>query len=111
MDHYRCVRCYFPTTQSEKDCDNVKFFPTTIPFPKVTLTDFLKQATSDIVTILIQLPSTTTPYLEAEDPVHNALMTLATQLKRIDNIPTDTAALSIPPRMPKPSLVPTPHLQ
>jgi hypothetical protein len=87
LNHYRCVQCYFPRTRTVRDCDTVTFFPSNIPFPDIRLDDFLRQAASDIITILTQPQSPTTPTLQAGDPVRNALLTLATQLKRIDNIP------------------------
>ena len=86
-DHYRCVECYFPSTRSTRPCDTVTFFPTTIPFPQVGLTDHLRQAANDIVTILTQPPSTTVPSLASGDPTRNALIELATQLQRIEPIP------------------------
>ena len=49
--HYRCVTCYIPSTHRERIADTVTFFPTVIPFPKVKLDDFLRQATSDILAI------------------------------------------------------------
>ena len=87
MNHYRCVECYFPRTKTTRDYDTVTFFPTTIPFPEVKLQYYLRQATSDIISILTLSPSTTTPSLESGDPVWNTLVTLAIQLKRIDHIP------------------------
>ena len=56
MDHYRCVKCYFPRTRTTRDCDTVTFFPTTVPFSGVKLGDFLQQAASDIIAILTQPP-------------------------------------------------------
>ena len=82
MKHYRCVQCYFPRTKTTRDCDTVTFFPKNVLFPEIKLEDFLRQAAEDIVTILTLPPSTTTPSLKAGDPVRNALLTLATQLKR-----------------------------
>ena len=41
IDHYRCVKCYFPRTQKTRNCDTVDFFPHGHPFPKVKLRDFL----------------------------------------------------------------------
>ena len=92
LNHYRCVKCYFPRTRSTRDCDTVDFFPTTVPFPQVTVTDFLKQAASDISTILTQPPSTNIPTLKAGDPVRNALLDLSTQLQRIDQLPLDSTS-------------------
>lgn len=63
------------------------------------LADFLKQAAEDIITILTTPPSTTTPSLQAGDPVRNALLTLATQLKRIDTIPEPVTIDASSPRV------------
>ena len=49
--------------------------------------DFLIQLAKDIITLLTQPPSTTSPSLEAGDPIRNALLELATQLGRIDSLP------------------------
>ena len=65
------------------------FFPHDTPFPNIKTIDFLHQAATDIVDILKNPPSTTTPSLSAGDPVRNALLTLATQLKKIDHIQED----------------------
>ena len=62
MQHYRCVECYFPRTKQVRACDTVTFSPTNVPFPQIKLVDFLKQAATDIITILTYPPSTTTPY-------------------------------------------------
>ena len=40
IQHYRCVRCYFPCTKTTRDCYTVTFSPTTIPFPEIKLQDF-----------------------------------------------------------------------
>jgi hypothetical protein len=61
--------------------------PTNIKFPEVRLVDHLKQAATDIVTILTHPPSTTVPSLHAGDPVRNALLDIATTLKNVDSIP------------------------
>ena len=97
MKHYRCVKCYFPQTRTTRICDTVTFIPHTIPIPEVNLTDFLRQAASDIVTILTHPPSSTVPSLQAGDPVRNALVTLATQLQRIQNIPQPTSSRNSSP--------------
>ena len=74
LDHYRCVTIYFPKTRAPRICDTVTFLPTVVPFPEVKITDFLRQAASDIIDILTHPPSTTTPSLEAGDPTLNALL-------------------------------------
>ena len=41
-DHYRCIRCYFPKTRSERNVKTATFFPHSIDFPQVTTDDFLR---------------------------------------------------------------------
>ena len=87
INHYRCVQCYFSRTKTVRDCDTVTFFPTTFPFPQVKLDNFSRQAAGDIISILTQIPSTTSPSLKVGDLVHNVILTLSNQLKRMDTIP------------------------
>ena len=88
LQHYRCVTCYFPKSRSTRICETVTFLPKKVAFPKIKLVDFLKQAATDIVTILTQPPSPTTPSLHAGDPIRNALLDIATSLNRIEQLPT-----------------------
>ena len=106
MSHYRYVKCYFPRPRTIRDCDTVTFFPTTLSFPEIKLDDFLRQAASDIITILTLPPSTTTPSLQTGDPVRNILITLETQLNRTDNIPQQPTPTAPPPRMKIPITTP-----
>ena len=94
----------FSPYKTSKNCDTVTFFPTNVPFPQGKLVDFLKQAAVDIITILTDPPSTTTPSLQAGDPVRNALLTLATQLKRIDTIPEPSTIDAQTPRVQPPAV-------
>ena len=86
LNHYRCITCYFPKTRQVRICDTVKFIEHTIPIPQTTIDDYLRQAASDIITILSNPPSTTAPSLSAGDPVRNALVELSKQLKRAEPI-------------------------
>ena len=104
MRHYRCVKCYFPRTKTDRDCDKVTFFPTSVPFPQVKLVDFLKHAATDIITILTSPLSTATPSLQAGDPVRKALLTLATQLNRIDKLPALQKPTAASPRVLTPTI-------
>ena len=97
MQHYRCVKCYFPRSRAVRDCDTVTFFPKVVPFPEVSLTDFLKQSATDIITILTQPPAPNIPSLQAGDPIRNALLTLATQLQRVKPIPEEITPEKKPP--------------
>ena len=51
-------------------------------FLQVKLQDFLKQAASDIVSILAKQPSTNVPLLAAGDETKNAILQLASIFKR-----------------------------
>ena len=70
-----------------RDCDTVEFFPYSIPFPRVTLNDHLKQAATNIISILSNPPSTTVPSLLAGEDTNQALYEIAKLLGRVDNIP------------------------
>jgi hypothetical protein len=98
MHHYRCVQCYMPTTGRVRDVDTVEFFPTIIPFPTITTADYLKQAATDIVTIL-RNPSNDLPSLSFGDDTTNALVQIAQLLGRATLPPATPVD---PPRVPTP---------
>ena len=101
------MQCYFPRTKTVKDCDTVTFFPTTIAFPQVKLDHLLRQAAKDVIRILTQPLSATSPSLQASDPFRNALITLADQLKRMDTIPQQKPSHVTPsPKVQPPTLLP-----
>jgi hypothetical protein len=100
-DHYRCVSCYIPSTHRVRHADTVQFFPTVIPFPAVTLEDFLRQATSDILAILQNPPSI--PTLQCGDDTKEAVIKIAELLNR--SVPRPV--LDIPPTVPNPPSIST----
>ena len=65
--------------------DTVAFFPTVIPYLKVNLDDYLRQAATDIITILTTAPSPNMPTLIA---ICNALLDISIVLTRADKLPT-----------------------
>ena len=70
------------------DVDTLTLFPRDISIPKVDLDDFLRQAATDIITILTTPPiTTTTPSLEAGYPTCNALQNIAEALNRAEILP------------------------
>lgn len=88
LHHYRCVRCFIPTTKAVRDADTVIFYPETIPFPKVSIEDHLRQASEDIVRILSDPKSIPMfPTLQLGDPTQNALRQLATALNSAAPLP------------------------
>ena len=100
-EHYRCIRCYFPKTRSERNVKTVTFFPHKINFPTVTTDDFLRQATTDIVKLLTTPLSGIGPTLAAGDDTSNAILKIARLLNRSDKIPK-----SLPPVPPNPVSAP-----
>ena len=56
-EHYRCVSVYFPKTRTIRHVDTVRYFPNVVPFPKTTLENHLRQASSNIIAILTNPPS------------------------------------------------------
>ena len=69
-----------------RDCDTVEVFPHSVSFPKLKRKDHLKQATTDIVALLTQPPSSTVPALKEGDPTRNVLLTFTQRLNRTDNM-------------------------
>jgi hypothetical protein len=76
MEHYQCVKCYMPATSRERDVNTVEFFPKKTPFPEICTEDYLKQAATDILSILQKTPATL-PYLAYGDETKNALVQIA----------------------------------
>ena len=107
LDHYRCVKCFFPITKSVKDGDTVIFYPETIPFPETTLSNHLQQAASDIVNILDKQPNiTTVPSLEVGDDTRNEILKIEKILNHNEEIP-ETLPIIAPTLVPNLAQVPT----
>jgi hypothetical protein len=105
MEHYRCVKCYFPSSGRERDVDTLEFFPKTIPFPKVTTDDYLRQAATDIISILTTKPAII-PSLAYGDDTKNALFKIATLLGRSTLPPLPLPRVPILPlKLKSPSVV------
>jgi hypothetical protein len=91
LKHYRCWKCYFPDTMSERDVLTAEFFPQKIPFPKFTKEAYLQQTAKDMLS-LSQPEPTTSPLLNLLSfgpPILNAYAKIADILRRaIRPIPT-----------------------
>ena len=57
-----------------RDCNTIEFFPNEIAFPQVSLTDYLKQAASDMASILTKSLFSTVLLLQEGDLVRNVLL-------------------------------------
>ena len=60
LDHYRCYKCYLPSTHNTRDALTVDWFPHTVPFPKVTADNYLRQTVEDMLSLLRTKPTTRT---------------------------------------------------
>jgi hypothetical protein len=110
LQHYRCWKCYFPDTNSERDVLTVEFFPEKIPIPRFTTEAYLKQTAEDMLHLL-QAPPPTSPLLAPltfGDTALNAYAELATILRRA--VPPAPTPPPLPPIIvpPAASIPPTP---
>ena len=81
MEHYRCVKCYVPSTNAIRDVDIVKFFPSHITFPFITSEYYINNSATDILAILKTTPSDLPP-LEYGNRTKNPLFKIAELLGR-----------------------------
>ena len=96
LEHYRLIKCYFPSTRAERNIQTATFSPKDIPFPKVNLDDFLRQAAMDIITILSSPPTNNSQSLEVGDTTKNALLKIAQILHRAEDLPQLPCLQSVP---------------
>ena len=71
----------------------------------------MRQAATDIVTILANPSATTVPSLDQVSVTNNALLKLAKILKRMDNVPTLEATLAPSEHLTKQYIAPAPRVQ
>ena len=75
------MTCFNPITKKDFISDTLVFIPHTIPIPSVTINNFLRQAASDIVTLL-KTPQPILPTsLQIGNQIRNGLFQLTTILK------------------------------
>ena len=53
-EHYRCIKCYVPKTQSVRITDTEKIIPRCIPIPEANIEDHIRQKATDLFTLLKQ---------------------------------------------------------
>jgi len=89
QEHYRCHKCYIPSTFGVRDCLTVDWFPQTIAFPKVTADEYLRQTATDMLTLLQNgnAPNPI-PSLTYGSRTTNAYIEIARILKRAAALPT-----------------------
>ena len=77
---------YFPKTRRVRPVDTVQFFPTVIPFPKVSLEDQLRNAGTDIVQILTNKQENN-DLPKISGAIHDALLQLGHIFKTAKQLP------------------------
>ena len=115
--HYRCFKCYMPTTQKERICDTVQLIPHTIPIPSVTLADHIAIAAENLFATLHHYSTAPPPGIKIGDPIIQGVQKIAKILKTIYPLPQSAPAPqishptpSIPlPRVKVPQRVQTPE--
>jgi hypothetical protein len=89
-EHYRCHKCYIPSTFGVRDALTIDWFPHQVPFPKVTTDEYLKQTAEDMLTILEDKTSAPIPTLTYGADLTNAYIKIAQILKRATAPPVTT---------------------
>ena len=84
LQHYRCVDIYFPKTRQVRHCNTVKYYPTVIPIPTSSLEDHLRQASSDIIHILLNPSSSSILNLQSGSTINNALLEISNILNQAE---------------------------
>ena len=99
LEHYRCIKCYVPSTRKQRVTDTAAFIPTVIPIPELRTKDMLKQAALDIVHLLNNPVAIQQMELHTGHPTFVAIQKIAELLNTADPFPT-------PPTFQQPALPP-----
>jgi hypothetical protein len=86
-EHYRCHKCYIPTTFGVRDALTVDWFPHKVPFPKVGTNEYLRQTATDMLTLLQGTQAQPLPSLTYGSPISNAYIQIAKILKQATALP------------------------
>jgi hypothetical protein len=106
-EHYRCHKCYIPSSSGVRDALTVDWFPHTVPFPKVSTDDYLRQTANDMLTIIQDKIANPVPSLTYGSNISNAYIQIAQILKRATQIP-EPAPTPPPPVLPSLPIVEPP---
>ena len=90
-EHYRCVTCYVPKTNSVRIADTVQYLPTLVPLPQVSTEDLLRKTAQDILAILNN-PHPPAPCLTITDETREAIKNVAVILNRATPCPPPVAS-------------------
>ena len=77
--------------------DHNKLHIDNVPFPQVKVEDYLRQAVTDVVSLLKNPPASTYPTLQYGNSTLNAFRQIAETLNRAAQVPAPTATPNVPP--------------
>ena len=97
LEHYRCYKCYIPSTRRERDSDTVEFFPSDSDLPFLSSNDLAAYAALDLIDAL-KNPHPATPLFVGD-----------TQLRALTQLADIFASTVIPKLIP--SNAASPRLQ
>jgi hypothetical protein len=96
-EHYRCHKCYIPSTFRVRDALTIDWFPHAVPFPKVSTDDYLRQTATDMLTLIQGKSAQPSPSLTFGSNLRNAYIQIAQILKRATAPPVTPAPDPIAP--------------
>jgi hypothetical protein len=98
-EHYRCHKCYIPSTCGVRDALTVDWFPHKVPFPKVSTDEYLRQTATDMLTLIQGTATHPIPSLTYGSSITNAYIQIAQILKRATASPTPAEPLPPAPEL------------
>jgi hypothetical protein len=75
LEHYRCHKYYIPSTFGVRDALTVDWFTYSIPFPKVTADEYLRQTVNDMLTLIQDKLTPSIPSLTLQIHDHQRIHT------------------------------------
>jgi hypothetical protein len=100
IEHYRCHKCYIPSTFGVCDALTIDWFPHNVPFPKVTADEYLHQTANDMLTLIQDKTTHPIPFLTYGSNITNAYIQIAQILKRATAPPLPAPDPAPEPRVP-----------
>ena len=79
-DHYRCFRCFVPSTGKEIVTDSLRFIPQKLIFPKVSINDTLQDSMNKIIRVLQDTNTSLSTYKPYKDDILSSFKKVSTIL-------------------------------
>jgi hypothetical protein len=77
IEHYRCHKCYIPSTFGVRNALTVDWFPHNVQFPKVTADEYIRQTANDMLTLIQDKTTRPIPSLTYGSNITNAYIQIA----------------------------------